>query len=502
MKPYDSLKEAKKSLIRQVAVLIAVVILISLVGRIMDLGHFRTDFVLDYLPDEINQEDVAIVWDGGQIPVEDYKVGRRREGNVQARVMHIDMRPDKPGDYAFDIVDKDGKLMWSDVVYVGPFGGAYSWASGSFTGDEAFIFAGIMGYVILSVIMVLFYRRLKGPLAYSYEAILSCGVLLFSIVALLIEIPVYIRHLITPELYPTLQVMTDIAAGGRFFVIFSSPVIVVLGLLLMISNIALLRHERPRFQNVLGLLLGVLMIVSVLGYILWYQKGFAGSYQAYRVQTLVENVLGIVVTYMECALLGSVFCGLRAARHVPARDRDYILILGCGFRKDGTLPPLLRGRVDRALEFWRKQKRETGKEAMIIPSGGQGGDEPMAEAEAMYRYIVGTGFPENLVIKEDRSANTYQNMEFSRKIIESREEDPSRAKVAFSTTNYHVFRSGVWAGLAGLKAEGMGSRTKWWFWPNAFVRECVGLFQNRIVPEMVLLVILIAVFGLVTWLSQ
>ena len=39
-----------------------------------------------------------------------------------------------------------------------------------------------------------------------------------------------------------------------------------------------------------------------------------------------------------------------------------------------------------------------------------------------------------------------------------------------------------------LEAEGIGSRTKWWFWPNAFLRECVGLMVNRMKLEIVLLI--------------
>ena len=89
-------------------------------------------------------------------------------------------------------------------------------------------------------------------------------------------------------------------------------------------------------------------------------------------------------------------------------------------------------------------------------------------------------------------------MEFSKKIIEAEENDLSKVKTAFVTTNSHVFRSGVWAGLAGLKAEGLGSRTKWWFWPNAFVRECAGLLRNRLVPEIIGLVFLLIVFGSIT----
>jgi uncharacterized SAM-binding protein YcdF (DUF218 family) len=191
-------------------------------------------------------------------------------------------------------------------------------------------------------------------------------------------------------------------------------------------------------------------------------------------------------------LMGSVICGFRAVKHKPERDKDFIVILGCWFRKDGSLPPLLKGRVDRAIAFWKQQKDETGKEAVLIPSGGQGQNETMAEAEAMRRYLHSQGMPGELIRPEDQSANTYQNMEYSGRII--REIDPG-GKVVFATTNYHVFRSGVWAGLAGLPAEGIGSRTKWWFWPNAFMRETIGLLQNRWKQEILLLIILIAFFG-------
>ena len=65
-------------------------------------------------------------------------------------------------------------------------------------------------------------------------------------------------------------------------------------------------------------------------------------------------------------------------------------------------------------------------------------------------------------------------MKFSKELI-----NDDKVKIAISTTNYHVFRSGIFAGQAGLKAEGMGSKTKWYFWPNAFIREFVVLLVSQ-----------------------
>jgi len=83
-------------------------------------------------------------------------------------------------------------------------------------------------------------------------------------------------------------------------------------------------------------------------------------------------------------------------------------------------------------------------------------------------------------------------MAYSRKLIDQIKPD---GKTIFATTNYHVFRSGVWAGMAGLHAEGIGGKTKWWFWPNAFMRECIGLMQKSWKQELFLLILFVALYG-------
>ena len=54
--------------------------------------------------------------------------------------------------------------------------------------------------------------------------------------------------------------------------------------------------------------------------------------------------------------------------------------------------------------------------------------------------------------------------------------------------------------MAGLPAEGIGSRTKWWFWPNAFMRETIALLQKRWKQEILLLAVLLVYFGTLSML--
>ena len=65
-------------------------------------------------------------------------------------------------------------------------------------------------------------------------------------------------------------------------------------------------------------------------------------------------------------------------------------------------------------------------------------------------------------------------------------------RAAFSTSSYHVYRGGILAAEDGWDLDGMGSRTKWYFWPNAFLREYLGLLAAGRVQQLVSMGILAA----------
>ena len=188
------------------------------------------------------------------------------------------------------------------------------------------------------------------------------------------------------------------------------------------------------------------------------------------------------------------------ARKIPAFDKDYILILGCQIKKDGTLTNLLKSRADRAVEFAKMQKNTVGKDITFIPSGGKGIDEVIAEADAIKNYLVSTGIPESSILVENQSENTHENLRNSMELIRNHTKDDN-PKIAFSTTNYHVFRSGVFASRQEIKAEGIGAKTKRYFWINAFIREFIAAlvseWKTHIATIMIWIVIIISMVGIV-----
>ncbi len=108
----------------------------------------------------------------------------------------------------------------------------------------------------------------------------------------------------------------------------------------------------------------------------------------------------------------------------------------------------------------------------------------LSESAAMKRYLTGHGVPEERIVEENASSSTFENMKFSREKIGKT--DPT-VKIAFSTTNYHVFRSGLFARRVKMRAVGMGAKTKWYFWPNAAVREFVGLLTEHRLKQALIL---------------
>lgn len=81
-------------------------------------------------------------------------------------------------------------------------------------------------------------------------------------------------------------------------------------------------------------------------------------------------------------------------------------------------------------------------------------------------------------MKEDRSVNTYQNMLFSKQLMDSL--TAGKYNSIFTTNNFHLFRASLYAKRAGLKSDGIGSKTAFYYWPNAMIREYIAVVvMNR-----------------------
>ena len=338
---------------------------------------------------------------------------------------------------------------------------------------------------------------------YQYKNIVCLGMIVFVTFAIITQVFALSNY---SGLISTINSLLNLFS----FAIILLPITFIVSILVILSNVSLIRKEGFRLQNVLGIALGIFLCFStILPDIIYRTLHFQNWLDIHNqnginlyIYNLIETIIYISITYIECILIGTIIISIKSAKHIPKFDKDAILILGCKIKKDGTLTNLLKSRVDRAIEFAKMQKEKTNKEIIFIPSGGKGDDKVISEAQAMRNYLLRQGINDDKIIIEDKSKNTYENIKFSNNIIK---EKIKSSKIAFSTTNYHVFRAGSIADKQNLKYEGIGAETKSYFWINAFIREFIATLYNEKKKHItvILSIILIAIFMiLATYLNN
>ena len=149
-------------------------------------------------------------------------------------------------------------------------------------------------------------------------------------------------------------------------------------------------------------------------------------------------VLGFVV------LLGLVLSG---SHDEITGEPKVMVILGCKVESWGP-SILLQDRLDKALDYL-----EDHPDLTVVVSGGQGADEPMSEAQCMYDYLTAHGVDGSRILLEDQSHNTWENLRFTRALLEEQGVDASQMVVVsngFHLTRVRMLWDRVWDGETTL----------------------------------------------------
>ena len=368
-----------------------------------------------------------------------------------------------------------------DVLYVHSFGViTYNTFFGRSTGSRVIPIFTTLYLVLILISRIKLYKKDVRENMYRYKNVKNIGLIIY-LLSLVIGQAVSV-------LYDSgiLKIANDILNSVLTFSVVALPIAFIVFVFVSISNIILMKKEGRNWRNMLGFFLGLTVCVSTLLPSLlsdYLQQSVLVDVHneqgiALYIEMLIEAVISACVTYLECILLGTIILGVKAAKRIPSFDKDYILILGCQINSDGTLTPLLKGRTDRAIEFAKMQENDNGRKVVFVPSGGKGDDEVIAEGQAVHNYLIENGIPESRILTEDKSVSIFENLKYSMELIRKHSEK-TEPKIAFSTTNYHVFRAGIIATKQGINAEGMGSKTKQYFFINAFVREFIATLVSE-----------------------
>ena len=247
---------------------------------------------------------------------------------------------------------------------------------------------------------------------------------------------------------------------------------VFIGLALMFNTRVMQIKEGKSLTAKLSLFFGFNLIMMELA-----------SYLVLRYVEIWPNFLIIIIFWglmvdatLTFILVGYLFYSFMYQMFPVKYPADYVITLGAGVRSE-EVSPLLKSRLDRAIQYF---KDFPAKHSLMIPSGGQGPDEPYSEAYVMAKYLKSQAIPEEKIMLEDKSTSTYENMLFSKQKIEADWQargESRKPKIVFSTNNYHVLRGAIYAKRAGLDAQGVGAPTSFYFLPSAMLREYIALLS-------------------------
>lgn len=171
-------------------------------------------------------------------------------------------------------------------------------------------------------------------------------------------------------------------------------------------------------------------------------------------------------------LLGIILCG---SHDEVDGEPEIMIILGCQVKPWGP-SILLQDRLDKALEYLKEHPEVT-----VVVSGGQGPDEHISEAQAMYEYLVEHGANPEKILLEDGSTNTRQNLDYSLELLRENGFDTDDDIIVVSN-GFHLARVRmIWGWIYGhtdnlstlaAPSSHVPSRLK------MYVREPIGLVKS------------------------
>ena len=194
----------------------------------------------------------------------------------------------------------------------------------------------------------------------------------------------------------------------------------------------------------------IFLIASMaLIYIVFPMKDLCSKSKYLKILYNIYKAIIIIFVSSFLLLEGLILLNINETKDVDKVDNiDTMIVLGA--KVNGTeISNTLKLRLDKAIEYYNKHKSVN-----IIVSGGQGNDENITEALAMKNYLISNGVNSNNIIEENKATTTLENIIYSKKILDNMN---NKGKVLIVTSDYHLFRGRLIAGILGIENEGLCS---------------------------------------------
>lgn len=245
-----------------------------------------------------------------------------------------------------------------------------------------------------------------------------------------------------------------------------TKMILIAGVLLIADGLFLTVTTNINIGTLMVLLAGTVFAA----YGIWHKK--IAEITAKGLLRILKYVMLAALVFMLCLIAFLVYEGRSGS---VTYKEDAVIVLGAAIHGDQVSRSLAH-RLDKTVEYSEKNPN-----SIIVVSGGQGPQEAVTEASAMETYLVGKGISKERIIKEEKATSTYENFKYSREQLDSH--FSGSYTCVYVTNDFHLYRSGCNAKLAGIQAKGLGAYTDWYNVPASYLRESLATIKFWILKK-------------------
>ncbi len=182
--------------------------------------------------------------------------------------------------------------------------------------------------------------------------------------------------------------------------------------------------------------------------------------------------IGVLSLFMLIYALA--FVWLASQIKDDARASDAVIVLGARVNYNDHLNPCLVARVEHGTKLVRD-----GLAKFLIVSGGNDVEDGANEASAMRDMALRSGISSQQIILEPKATSTFENLQFSQKILERRK----LKSVIVVTEPYHMPRAAMIARKLDLDFSSSpvpmsACWSRWKLFSRFFLREPFAVLEN------------------------
>lgn len=222
----------------------------------------------------------------------------------------------------------------------------------------------------------------------------------------------------------------------------------------------------------IGNIAGLLLSAVLLCYGAFYGK-INSTIKALWKKKLWKAVFSVVSLGLASCIIFTGFATfnmIRASYNSPDKETT-VIVLGCRVNANGPSLSLLK-RLEAAYAYLSENP-----DVPCILSGGQGADEHISEAQAMYDWLTEKGIEKDRLYIEDKSTSTEENLSFSKGII-GKQSLPSA--VTLITNNFHQYRAQKIGKKYYIEVYGVSGDTPLYLLPMYYIRELGGILAEAL----------------------